>query len=166
MKTIGEIIGILGICVNFLIYQQKDRKRVLRVKLLSDITWSLHYGLLTAFSAMSVTLVGVVRETTFILTDEKKKGRKFFLIICAIIAVTASILTMKDYFGILPAVASLIAVFSYWQQNPTVTKILGIPISLSMIVYDIMRFSIMGIVNEILTLISIFVWFTKSKNFK
>ena len=79
MKLVGEIIGILGIIVNFLIYQQKDRKKVLRVKLLSDITWSLHYGLLTAFSGMAVTLVGVARETTFILTDNKERKRKYFL---------------------------------------------------------------------------------------
>ena len=162
MKTIGEIIGILGILVNFLIYQQKDRKKVLKVKLLSDITWSIHYGLLTAFSGMSVTLVGVARETTFILTDDKKKCRKYFLVFFALVAIVTSILTMKDLFGLLPALASLIAVFSYWQQNPAVTKILGIPISIAMITYDIVRFSITGIINEILTLTSIVIFFITS----
>ncbi|MBE5742380.1 MAG: YgjV family protein [Clostridiales bacterium] len=171
MKTIGEIIGILGILVNFLIYQQKDRKKVLKVKLASDLTWACHYGLLTAFSALAVTLVGACRETAFILTDGKNKNRKPLFVIFAIVAVITSALTMKDIFGLLPAFASLIAVFSYWQQNPTLTKILGIPISISMLVYDIMRFSIMGLVNEVLTLVSISVWFislalSKSKNAK
>ena len=127
---------------------------------MSDISWALHYGLLTAFSGMSVCIVGTVRETTFLLTDDKKDKRKYFLIIFALIAIITSTLTMKDIFGLLPAVASLIAVFSYWQQNPNVTKILGLPISISMLTYDIMRFSIMGIVNEIFTLISITVFFT------
>ena len=155
MKIAGEIFGVLGIIVNFLIYQQRDRKKLLRVKLLSDLTWAVHYGLLTAFSGMAVTLVGAARETTFILTDDKEKGRKYFLVGFAVIAIVTSALSMKDWFGLLPALASLIAVFSYWQQNPRVTKILGLPISSTMLIYDIVRLSYMGIVNEIFTVISI-----------
>ena len=166
MKIAGEIIGVFAILFNFLIYQQKKRKSVLKVKLLSDISWALHYGLLTAFSGMAVCIVGTARETTFLLTDNKKEKRKYFLLAFAIIAIITSALTMKDLFGLLPAVASLIAVFSYWQQNPNLTKILGIPISIAMITYDIVRFSITGIINEILTLISIFVFFVFSKNTK
>ena len=71
---------------------------------------------------------------------------------------------MKDFYGLLPALASLIAVFSYWQQNPKVTKFLGIPISLSMLIYDVMRFSIMGFANEILALISILFFFIFNRN--
>ncbi|MBR2384503.1 MAG: YgjV family protein [Clostridia bacterium] len=162
MKIAGEIIGFFAILFNFLIYQQKKRKSVLKVKLLSDISWALHYGLLTAFSGMAVCIVGTARETTFLLTDDKKEKRRYFLLAFAIIAVITSILTMKDLFGLLPALASLIAVFSYWQQNPNLTKILGIPISITMLTYDIMRFSITGIINEILTLISILVFFVFS----
>ena len=163
MKIAGEIIGVFAIMFNFLIYQQQKRKSVLKVKLLSDISWALHYGLLTAFSGMAVCIVGTARETTFLLTDDKKEKRKYFLLAFAIIAVITSLLTMKDLFGLLPAVASLIAVFSYWQQNPNLTKILGIPISIAMITYDIVRFSITGIINETLTLVSIAIFFIFSK---
>ena len=159
MKIAGEIIGVIAIIVNFLIYQQKERKSILKIKLLSDIIWALHYGLLTAFSGMAVCIVGATRETTFLLTEDKKEKRKYFLFAFAILAIVTSILTMKDLYGLLPAIASLIAVFSYWQQNPTLTKFFGIPISLCMILYDVMRFSIMGLANEILTLISIAYYF-------
>ena len=159
MKTVGEIIGILGIAVNFLIYQQKNRNYLLWVKLLSDICWSLHYGLLGAYSGMWVCIIGATREISFILTENKKQLRKYFLIVFALVAITTSILSMKDPFGVLPAFASLIAVFSYWQQSPNLTKILGLPISGIMITYDVMRLSTMGLINEILTLISIIVFF-------
>ncbi len=165
MKIAGEIIGVLGIAVNFLIYQQKDRKKLLIVKLISDIAWALHYGLLTAFSGMAVCIVGGARETTFFLTENKKDKRKYFLIAFCLIACVTSALTMKDWFGLLPALASLIAVFSYWQQNPTLTKIFGVPISISMLVYDFMRFSIFGFINELIALISILIFFI-SKRFK
>ena len=160
MKIAGEIIGFFAILVNFLIYQQKDRKILLKVKLLSDLCWALHYGLLTAFSGMAVCLVGFARELTFIFTDDKKQNKRvWFLTAFASVSIITSILTMKDLFGLLPALSSIIAVFSYWQNNTFTTKILGIPISISMITYDIMRFSLMGIVNEILTLISIAIFF-------
>ena len=167
MKIAGEIIGAIAIVINFLIYQQKDRKNVLKVKLLSDISWATHYGLLTAFSGMAVCCVAIAREITFLQTEDKKDKRKYFLIAFAIISIVSSSLTMKDVYGLLPALASLIAVFSFWQQNPNVTKVLAIPISISMIIYDIMRFSIAGIINEIFTLISIIIFFSKiAKNNK
>ena len=111
---------------------------------------------------MADCIVGATRESTFLLTEDKKEKRKYFLLAFAIIAIITSALTMKDVYGILPAVASLIAVFSFWQQNPNVTKLLGLPISTVMLVYDIMRFSIAGIINEILTLVSIAVFFVFS----
>ena len=79
MKLIGEIIGIIGIVINFLIYQQNDRKKVLRVKLLSDISWALHYGLITAFSGMAVTLVGVQEKPRLFLPTTKKGVENIFL---------------------------------------------------------------------------------------
>ncbi|MBQ7372963.1 MAG: YgjV family protein [Clostridia bacterium] len=160
MKLTGEIIGCIAVLINFLIYQQKDRKNLLKTKLLSDFSWGLHYGLLTAFSGMAVCAIGFLRELTFIFTDEKKQSKRLlFLIVFAISSIIISAFTMKDLFGLLPAVASVIAVFSYWQKNTVVTKLLGVPISACMITYDIMRFSIMGIVNETLTLISIAIFF-------
>lgn len=159
MKTVGEIFGLVAIIVNFLIYQQKERDSLLKVKLLSDLAWTLHYGLLTAFSGMAVCLVGALRETVFILTKDKQDNRKYFLLAFCLISIITSLLTMKDAYGLLPAVASLIAVFSYWQANTTVTKLLGLPISLTMLTYDFVRFSIMGIINEILTIISILIFF-------
>ena len=166
MKIAGEIIGAFAIIINFIIYQQKNRENVLKVKLLSDISWALHYGFIGAFSGMAVAIVGTARETTFLLTEDKKDKRKYFLILFAIIAVVTSSLTIitpsftvKNLYGLLPAVASVIAVFSFWQQNPNVTKLLGIPISTAMITYDFIKFSIAGIINEILTLISIAVFF-------
>ena len=88
MKIAGEIIGVFAIMFNFLIYQQKKRKSVLKVKLLSDISWALHYGLLTAFSGMAVCIVGTARETTFLLTDDKKEKRKYFLLAFAFLKKT------------------------------------------------------------------------------
>ena len=162
MKFFGEIVGVVAIGVNFLIYQQKDRKNLLKIKLLSDFCWALHYGLLFAFSGMAVCLVGFAREITLIFTDdENAKTRRWLLIAFALCSIITSTFTMKDWFGLLPAVASIIAVFSYWQQKPTLTKILGVPISISMVTYDIMRFSLMGIINEVLTLISIAFYFIK-----
>jgi glucose uptake protein GlcU len=96
MKIAGEIIGAIAIIINFLIYQQKKRKNVLKVKLISDISWAMHYGFIGAFSGMAVATVGTARETTFLLTEDKKDKRKYFLIVFAIISIVASSLTMKD----------------------------------------------------------------------
>ena len=167
MKLCGEIVGFVAILFNFLIYQQKDRKNLLKIKVLSGFSWALHYGLLFAFSGMAVCLIGFFRDLTFLLTVNKNsKNRIWLLLIFASISIATSIFTYNNLFDLLPTLASLIAVFSYWQQKPTVTKILGLPISISMLTYDIIKLSYMGIANEIFSLISITWYFISSKKRK
>ena len=164
MKLCAEIVGFVAILFNFLIYQQKDRKNLLTIKVLSGFTWALHYGLLFAFSGMAVCLIGFLRDLTFLITVDKKiKNRIWLLLVFATISITTSIFTYNDLFDLLPTLASLIAVFSYWQQRPKITKILGLPISISMLTYDIIKLSYMGITNEIFTLISIAWYFISNK---
>ena len=59
MKWISEILGFIGIFLNIVIYQQKERKRLLGFKLLSDFAWLAHYGLAFNFSGAAVAGIGV-----------------------------------------------------------------------------------------------------------
>ena len=50
MEALPWILGILGVIANFIVYQQKDRKRMLIAKLICDLLWSCHYASLLAWS--------------------------------------------------------------------------------------------------------------------
>ena len=154
MRIVSEILGFWGILLNVIIYQQKERKKLLLWKLLSNFSWTFHYGVAGNYSGAAVGAIGVARESTFLAIEDRKIDRRPFLVLFFICACVSAVLTWKGWFSILPATASLISVISFWQQRPNVSRLLAIPISLCMLTYDVQVRSAAGIFNEILTLSS------------
>ena len=154
MKIIAQLIGFLGIAISFIIYQQKERKKLLIWKLVSDTVWMLHYALLGAFSAVVVTFIGVIRETVYLNEGKKWANKKFWIVIFCLINIVCAFHTWKGLFSLLPTIASLIAVVSFAMQKPKITRIFSFPISFCMITYDFFTGSIAGIVNQIFTITS------------
>ena len=160
MTTIEKIagaIGIVGIIISIIIYQQRKGRKLLIWKLVSDVVWLLQYALLGKYTGAAVCGVAIVRESVFLNQHRKWAQSKLWLLFFLVLSVVTSIITWGSLFSILPLVASAIAVFSFWRNNPTLSKILAYPICFCMLTYDIYgtgSVSYMGVVNETLTLIS------------
>lgn len=149
---IANIIGALGILANVLIYQAKNGKNLLIFKLISDFLWALHYLLLGANTAAIIAAINIFRELVFYA--QRNKQNKLWLIFFLIVSIISTVLTDKGIFSYFVTVASALSVISFWINKPKLSRYLAIPISASMLTYDVFCKSNMGIVNEILTLIS------------
>ena len=160
MTTIEKIagaIGIVGIIISIIIYQQRKGRKLLIWKLVSDVVWLLQYALLGKYTGAAVCGVAIVRESVFLNQHRKWAASKLWLLVFVALSVVLSIYTWGNIYSLLPMTASVIAVFSFWRGNPTLTKILAYPICFCMLTYDIWgagSISWMGIVNETLTLVS------------
>lgn len=157
LEIVAAAFGVMGIAVSIIIYQQKKGKKLLKWKLVSDIVWLIQYALLGKFTGACSCLVGAVRETVFLNQPRKWAKSKLWLIFFIALSVGLSVATWGSMYSAFPMTASVIAVFSFWRGNPTLTKILVYPICLCMITYDIFgtgEVAYMGIVNEALMLIS------------
>lgn len=153
-KIISEVLGFIGVALNMAVYQQKKRNRLLIIKLVSDVVWTLHYGLMGNYSGAAVTTIGIARESTFLAIDKKGIDRRPFLLVffaCACISVW---FTWGGWFSVLPATASFLSVISFWQQKPRVSRLLALPISACMLTYSISVGSMAGIANEVFTVSS------------
>ena len=157
LKTLALIIGGFGILLNLLIYQQNTSKRILLVKLCSNIVWAIQYSLLGATMGLIVALIAAIREATFISVNRKSKFGVACLVLFAMISITSSILTWKNIYSLLPAIASITGVFSFYFSIPLVSRILAFPIAICMGLYDMEIGNTIGIVNEIITIISVII---------
>lgn len=153
-QIIASLIGVLGIGANVLIYQQKTGKNLLIYKLVSDILWATHYLILGGFSAFAIACIGIVRESIFLNQKHKWAQSHIWLWVFVVLSVLSAALTWKTLVNLLPATASVLSVFGFWKNNPTLSKFLAFPISLCMLTYDLYIVSYMGIANEAFTLIS------------
>ena len=159
MIYLAWIFGIGGIVANILIFQQKNRKNLLRTKLLADISWTIHYIFLSAWSGAAVCGIGIIRESVFLQKPRKWANSPLWLILFFLCSLVSAVLTWKSPFSILPAVASMLSILSFWIGNPKLSRWLQIPISLSFFTYNVTVFSVTGIINELLTMISIAIAF-------
>ena len=148
------VVGALGIAANVIIYQQKSGKKLVFWKLISDVLWALQYIMLGAYSGAAIAVIGIFREIVFYNNDKKWARSRLWLLFFICVSVLSGILTFKSVFSLLPMVASVLSILGFWRKSPSLSRVLAFPISASMLTYDIYAVSYMGIVNEVLTIIS------------
>ena len=154
MNLLPWIFGILGMLANFLVYQQKERKNLLLAKMTADFLWAIHYASLFAWSGTVLCGIAFSRSVVFLNEGKKWATRKIWLVVFLILGIGLNLATWKNAFCIFPCVAGILAVVSFWQSKPIVSKILAYPISLCMIIYDFSCHSVMGLVSESIVLTS------------
>lgn len=163
MLIVSYVFSIAGVIANFLIYQQKDRKSLLGVKLFSDIVWCIHYVLISAGSGAVTCGISICREIVFLSNSPRWAKSKLWLIFFMVCNAILLFFTWKGIFSILPGCASMISFLVFWIGNPSLARHVQVPISASFLIYNTFAGSYMGIINELLSLVSIFTFKKSSK---
>lgn len=159
---ITHLFGLGAMISLFLIYQQKDRRKIIIHKLSADLFWIAHYFCLGATAGMIPNFVGVFRELVFI-NRKTKRWASFPLWVFVFISINFAlgIKSFKMWYDIVPIIASSFVTVSLWIDNPNLTKIISLPVSAAFLVYDIFVGSYMGILNESIAICSIIIYFIK-----
>jgi hypothetical protein len=162
MTLLSWIFGNGAMASLFLMNQQKNRERMLWCKLCADVFWGAHYFCLGAVGGMIPNVVGIVREGIY-LNRRKHKWASSVVwpIIFVIIIFTVGLFSFKSLINILPITASCCATAVLWLQRPRLTKFVLIFVSSAFLIYDIFVGSYIGIINEMLSISSAIIYFTR-----
>ncbi len=167
MDIFAQVLGVFAMISLFCIYQQKVRRRILLYKLSADVFWTAHYFFLHAYAGMIPNFVGIAREVVFMRRGKSKFTSSVFVpILFILVNFALGISTFQDWYSLLPICASACVTVSLWINNPRLTKLISIPVSLAFLVYDIFVGSYIGVVNETIAVISILLFFIRSKHMK
>lgn len=154
MNFFVYFFGALGVGTNIFIYQQKTGQRLIAYKLVSDIFWALHYFFLGAYSGVAVATVAALREIVYYNKEKKWASSPAVPLIFIALTVALGIVTWGGYLSLFTLFASLVAVLGFWRKSPRLSRILAFPIALSLLAYDILCHSYLGIANECVSMIS------------
>lgn len=154
MKVISDILGILGILITVIVYQQKKRESLLISKLVLDLVWLLHYCFISAYSGAAVAAIAAFRELVYVKRDRNNPKGIVWLPIFIVVAIVCTVLTWNNMFSLFTCLASCIAVVSFFIGNPKLSRILAFPVSACMLTYDVACGSIAGVINESFAMIS------------
>lgn len=158
---ISQIFTIISYGLLASTYQAKNRKAVLTLNLLGQLSFVIAYIFLGAWSGLAMTIVALIRNVIFII-DENKNGKRdnmskidiIVLVVMYIISIVSAIFTYQGVFSLLPVLATMIYTYGVCQKNIKTYKMLGIPTELLWTAYNLYIKSIFGILLEIMMLTS------------
>ena len=163
--TLTYILSQIFIIINYVLlmvtYQVKNRKAILIFNFGAIIATGLSYVFLSAWSGLAMVIVAVVRNIIFMI-DDKKNGKSekitkkdiVILFILYAISIISAIYTYEGFLSLMSVFGTMLYTYSVWQKKTSIYKILGLPVGIIWIIYNIYIFSIFGIVLEVVLLIS------------
>lgn len=163
LEQIGQLIGFVALGFSLLIFQQKKRGSILAYKLISDTLWTIHHALLFSWSGMVVCIIGCLRSITFVRIGKKSdRTQKIWLFIFLTIGTVLIFLSWKNVWSVFSLISTILATVGYWQKNPNRMKLFMFLVSLSQLTYGTAISSFSMILNEILSLASLIIFFIRT----
>lgn len=152
---ISQIFTIISYIFLGATYYAKNRKNVLILNCIEHCSYMMAYILLDAWSGLAMSMVALIRNILFI-ADEKKNGQGKktskadinILIITYMICILLAIITYEEFLSLLPVISTMLYTFAVCQKDIKVYKLLGIPIEILWVAYNIYIKSLFGIILE------------------
>lgn len=157
---LSQVFTIINYALLGVTYYAKDRKKILVIGFLSIVANAIAYILLNAWTGVAMCVVALIRNIIFWM-DEKKNGKRetinkkdiIILVILYSTIIVSTIFTYDGFLSLLSVFATSTYTFSVWQKKTNVYKLLGIPVGILWILYNVYVKSIFGIILESILLI-------------
>lgn len=168
---IGQILGFVAMALIVFSFQFKDAKRLFLWQICSCALFTLHYlflglgGDAAAYSGMAQNAVGLLFRAVLSLS-EKRKGLRSPMVmaaLCAVAAVVAVLTYPGRLIALLPVVANFACIGCMWTGKTDVIRATqAAVISPGWLIYNVVTFSIAGILTESFNLVSIGVYYLRT----
>ena len=161
---IGQAIGILDILFSYFIFSQKNNKSILKFKLMSDLMWVAHFMLIGAYTGMATISLSLIRDILFINRDKSKmlQSKWWVVAFCFGYGLCAAV-TWGGAWSIFSPVASCLSTIGFWNRNVKTIRIVNLAVCVCMLIYGVATHSLATVINQIYTVVSIFVILVRVK---
>ncbi|MBQ9805854.1 MAG: YgjV family protein [Clostridia bacterium] len=166
-EVVGQGFSILATLITFLSYQMNTRRSVLFTQTAATVSMCVGYFFLGATSGFALNVVGIVRNVTYYFTGKSRKASLIASAFFAAVMVVLGVLSWQAWYSLLIIVALAVnTVFLSLGDAQKLRKSILFT-STSIFLYNIFVFSIGGMANELVAIISSIIGiirFRKNKN--
>lgn len=171
MTIVAQIIGIIAMVANIVSYQFKKSSSIMLSQLIGSALFSVNYLMLNAPIGAILNFIGIFRALVY-LNQHKIKLRKGYLIAIFILFYVISyacgfLVFQKEptlpnlIVEILPVIGMSAITLGYSANNARRIRFLGLVNSPCWLIYNVICFSVGGILCETFALISIITGFVR-----
>lgn len=151
---ISQIIGFFAFMVFVISIQQKKKKQIIFLQIISFFLYALQYFIIKAYTGMIVFLINMLRSIVFSRDINSKIMNKILLTIFIALSIICGTLTYEKIYDVLPIMASLLSVIFTWQSSTKRLRFGQILICMLWIFYDIFVLAYIGVITESLIIIA------------
>ncbi len=171
LTIIGQILGGVAMLLIVLSFQFKDAKRLFLIQVCSCLFFTLHYLFLglggdsAAYSGMAQNIVGLLFRVSLSLSDKRKWLLSPMVLagLCGVAAVVAVLTYPGRLIALLPVIANFACIGCMWTKKTDVMRLTQVAvISPLWLIYNIVTFSIPGILTESFNLVSIGIYYLRT----
>ena len=158
-------ISIVGMTMNILSYQRKTQRGILTMQLIGGALFAVHFIMLGAYVGGILNVGAVIRALVYSNREKFHAGSKLWILFLCSVFVGAYVLNFTVFGGaktlgnfiveLLPVVGMFSTTFGMSIGRPRATRISCLICSPCWLVYNCFRFSIGGIICEVVSLCSI-----------
>lgn len=154
---IAQAVGFCGMLFAFLSFQQNKRERIALLQMVASMVWTLHFGLLTAWSGMAMNAIGIARGFVFSKKGTPWASKAYWPYLFSALSVACCLLTWESWTSILPTVAMVVSSFGLWADRPKTVRRLNLPGSWLWLIYNLINRSWAGFATECFNTASILI---------
>jgi len=114
-----QLIGVGAIISIIWSFQQKKRSAILFFLSIGQVLFSIHYGLLGAWTAVAINVIGIVRGIVFYYKPRYHWAQQPIWAVLFIVAFwIGGFMTWAGWHSVLPLLAMTIETIGVWRNDP------------------------------------------------
>ena len=165
VEIVAQIMGIVGMAINCLSFQNKKAHMVIVFQLFGSMFFAINYFMISAFSGAILNVLGIVRAIVFLF--EKKLNTKHplwtigfvVLYLCSYVLVftvfAKSVTPTNLIVELLPVIGMVLTTLSFRASDAKIIRIYAMLNAPFWLTYNIINVAIGGICCESINLVSI-----------
>ncbi len=162
IEIIAQIIGIIGMLMGVLSFQQKGKARILTFQLVGSALFVVNFFMLGAFSGAILNIVAIIRALIFIYEDKVHADHPAWTIGLTAVYVL-SYISVFTVFGkdptaknlileVLPVLAMTVTTIAFRYKEDKILRRVTFVSSPLWLIYNTIFFSLGGIIGETLNI--------------
>ena len=150
MYVLSQVFTAISYALYGSSYLTKNRYMLLVNTMLSSVFFIVAYTLLGATSAVYINVLSIIRQILLLIQEKNQSQRMYVYVFFfnVISTILVGVFTYEGIFSALPALGTLIFVYSSWQKDIKMYRLCGIFIEFNWLVYGIYLRSVVSIVME------------------
>ena len=166
MYLLSHTAAFIALIITLISYHLKHKKKIFKIMCLSNIFNIIHYLCLGAYSGCITKTIALARNLFIVKKENNKKLDKLIYLILFIgVYIISGVLTYNNLYSLLPLISATIFMIVTWNGKELQIKRIAFYCYFLWLLYNILIFSIVGIIANTISLISTFIAYQNYKRY-